>query len=132
MQDIEMPELDSVNLEGLPIVKDVEIKRKVGAGNFGEVFLGTADGGATKIALKKLKSKKNTQEFLKEISNLTEVKHPNCVQFMGLHFQENKNETINEIEKEIYMVLEFVENGSVLNYLRNNAGQIKFRQILDM
>jgi hypothetical protein len=50
-------------------VKDVNIIRRVGAGNYGEVFMGEWLG--TNVALKKLMHEKDFEEFQREASTLS-------------------------------------------------------------
>ena len=85
-------------VQGTPpirMLENVEIKKKLGSGfvyfefflnfqgNFGEVYVGSWNG--TKVALKKLKNKDALEEFMKEAGTLSQVIHPNCVQFLGIY-----------------------------------------------
>lgn len=65
----------------IPMLRNIEIKRKLGGGSFGEVFLGNWNGMSlrtylvssfkgTKVALKKLKDKDQFEEFMKEAGTL--------------------------------------------------------------
>lgn len=65
---------------------NVEIKERLGTGNFGDVHLGIlkkAKGGSKKVAVKKLKlqtGKKGRGEFVKEAQIVRHFHHPNIVQ----------------------------------------------------
>lgn len=64
--------------QNLPLLSGVQIKKKLGAGSFGEVFLGDWNGNnllisqilGTKVAMKLLKDKSQFGEFMKEIGTL--------------------------------------------------------------
>jgi predicted Ser/Thr protein kinase len=50
-------------------LKEINIIKKLGAGNYGEVYLG--DWLGTSVALKKLKDDNDFQEFQREASTLS-------------------------------------------------------------
>lgn len=52
-----------------PMLNDIEIKEKLGGGNFGEVYLGMWNSAP--VAAKKLKDPSNQAEFKKELDTLT-------------------------------------------------------------
>jgi hypothetical protein len=54
----------SVELDSIPIVKNVKIKERLGGGNFGDVYRGEWKGA--QVALKKLRSEQDYDEFAKE------------------------------------------------------------------
>jgi serine/threonine protein kinase len=58
--------MDSIDSKDL--MSNIEIKKKIGKGAFGEVFIGLWNG-TTDIAMKKLNQTENKNEFIKE-SNL--------------------------------------------------------------
>eukprot|EP01114_Cavostelium_apophysatum_P003998 TRINITY_DN1412_c0_g2_i4.p1 TRINITY_DN1412_c0_g2~~TRINITY_DN1412_c0_g2_i4.p1 ORF type:complete len:788 (-),score=73.13 TRINITY_DN1412_c0_g2_i4:299-2662(-) len=74
---------------GFTELKDVTVGAQLGKGNFGEVYKGIA-WGSTQVALKKLKSE-DCSEFLSEAAMLTNIKHPNCVMFLGVFTDPNRD-----------------------------------------
>jgi len=91
----------------VPELKDITIKKKIGEGGFGEVFLGVWND--TKVALKKLKAD-DVEEFKREAGTLFTVIHPNCVQFLGIYHDESTSS--------FYIVLEYISQGNCLQLLR--------------
>lgn len=62
----------------------VEIKKKLGNGNFGEVCLGVLTANQRKVAVKTCKSTvPDPSRFLEEAETLKEYDHPNIVQLIG-------------------------------------------------
>ena len=65
--------------------EEIELRRKIGQGGFGDVFFAKWKG--TAVAVKKLRvqrvSKRRLQEFTDEVLNFCELNHPNIVQFLG-------------------------------------------------
>lgn len=64
-------------------LSNVEIQEKIGGGAFGEVYRGTWDETTT-VALKKLHSIDQLEEFRAEASILRQLRHVKIVQFLGL------------------------------------------------
>jgi hypothetical protein len=64
------------------LLDDIEVKYKIGQGNYGEIYYGIWNG-QTPVALKKLKSDK-TKQFDSEAGILTNLNHP-CV----IHVRQN-------------------------------------------
>jgi len=98
-----------------PIVQtlnDVKIEALLGSGNFGDVYLGKL--GGTPCAMKHLKDTKGIKEFEKEMLVLSKLSHPNVVQFLGIHISPTNND--------LYMVFEFMEGGSLIQYLIEHRG----------
>eukprot|EP01100_Stratorugosa_tubuloviscum_P013771 TRINITY_DN708_c0_g3_i1.p1 TRINITY_DN708_c0_g3~~TRINITY_DN708_c0_g3_i1.p1 ORF type:complete len:542 (+),score=245.95 TRINITY_DN708_c0_g3_i1:107-1732(+) len=64
---------------------EIEYGRKIGGGNFGEVFRGTCRGKevAVKKLFKQALNEKALAEFKKEVEICSQVHHPNVVLFMG-------------------------------------------------
>jgi len=74
----------------IPELKNIDVKKRIGEGSFGEVFLGLWND--TKVALKKLKGLDEFEEFKAETGVLFSVIHPNCVQFLGVYQSEESKE----------------------------------------
>lgn len=85
--------------------KNIHIEKKIGVGNFGEVYKGIWNQ-ATPVALKKLKSDDiGFSEFEQEAQVLSSINnHINVVRFLGYYVGESS---------ELYMVTEFLSDGSL-------------------
>lgn len=101
--------------------RDVEIGKKLGNGNFGEVFRGKMKDGKA-VAVKTCKDTvPDPARFLEEADVLKEYQHPNIVQLVGVV------ET-----KPIYIVLELCLGGDLLVYLRKHASAPEITQYVRM
>jgi len=85
---------------------------EIGKGKFGEVFKGKL--GPFFVACKKLKNEE-IMEIEKEIKILNKLKHKNIVTLIG----------IKKINNETFMIMEFMNGGDLLNYLRRNDKNLK-------
>jgi len=104
-------------------VKDLVFKKRVGKGNFGEVFDGDYLG--TRVAIKKLYfvNDEMMQKYIeREMDTLTNLAHPNIVQFMGLCI---------ELE-DIYIVTEFVPGGDLRAILKDENKDIPWNVRADI
>jgi len=75
------------------------------------------------VALKKLKSAGDLSEFESEIALLQSLRHPNVLQFLGV---------LTSSQGEIYMVTEFVPQGSLLDFLRKQGKILVIVQLLQI
>lgn len=57
-----------------------------------------------------------------EVNVLRSLKHANIVQFIG----------IKQIENDFYIVMEFMNNGNLLDYVRDNEERLLESQLFDM
>ncbi|XP_038074013.1 tyrosine-protein kinase CSK-like [Patiria miniata] len=90
--------------------------RVIGRGNFGEVRKGTYMG--KDVAIKVTKDDKiQAQSFLSEASIMTQLRHDNLVQLIGV-----------SPGTSIWIVLEFMSKGNLLDYLRSR-GRTVIRQL---
>lgn len=78
---------------------DLEIKKKLGAGKFGEVYQAT--WRKTPVAIKLTNNLKNKQEFKSECSILHKLSHPNIVQFYGIVSGERLGIVIELLEENL-------------------------------
>ena len=86
--------------------------RDLGRGQFGDVFEGRWNG--TPIAVKTLRTGRMKEtEFLAEAEVMKKLQHPKLVQLYG----------VCTVGQPIYIVMELVEHGALLNYLRSSAGK---------
>ena len=109
--ELEIPKSD------IQIVKKQE--HRLGEGNFGEVWRGTYKGHML-VAIKMLKLRdelgqnnelgQNTDSFLAEARTMHALAHPKIVKILGVCTQSSP----------MMIVTEFVENGTLSNYLRNS------------
>ncbi|KAI5193845.1 Proto-Oncogene Tyrosine-Protein Kinase Ros [Manis pentadactyla] len=104
------------NLPAFPREK-LTLRLLLGSGAFGEVHEGTAvdilgaGSGETKVAVKTLKKGSTDQEkieFLKEAHLMSKFNHPNILKQLGVFL-------LNELQ---YLILELMEGGDLLTYLR--------------
>ena len=102
----------------LPLELDrskINFVKKLGAGSFGEVWQAkmTLGNQVTRVAVKKLlgnqESLKKTQGFLEEAKRLHKLNHPKVVRLLGVVSK----------EAPVLIVTEFMENGSLYDYLLN-------------
>jgi len=86
---------------------ELEFDELVSAGSAGEVYLGYYYG--TPVAIKKLFALPPDQKHLvaREFGMMTEVNHPNIVQFLG----------ICDHETGVYLITEYVEHGDLFDLL---------------
>lgn len=92
-------------------------------GNFGEVYKGRYKG--REVAVKKCKETMDGEtrsKFLQEGTILRNYDHPNIVKLIGIAAQRNP----------IMIVMEFVEGGALLNYLKANKSRLKTIQLVRM
>ncbi|XP_054992516.1 proto-oncogene tyrosine-protein kinase ROS isoform X2 [Sorex araneus] len=106
-------------IESLPVFPrdKLTLRLLLGSGAFGEVYEGTAvdilgiGSGETKVAVKTLKKGSTDQEkieFLKEAHLMSKFNHPNILKQLGVCL-------LNEPQ---YIILELMEGGDLLTYLR--------------
>jgi len=102
-------------------IKEVNIFEKLGSGKFGDVYRGLWLG--TQVALKKLKDNEQYEEFKSEATVLKSLRHPNIVQFFGIHVSS---------DDDYYLVTEYLSEGSLDNLLRNQKDDIFLLDLLSM
>uniref|UniRef100_A0A7S2WMG1 Protein kinase domain-containing protein n=1 Tax=Mucochytrium quahogii TaxID=96639 RepID=A0A7S2WMG1_9STRA len=109
-------------------VKKIKFKKKIGAGNFGEVWVGTwmHSTVAIKTVLRSMAS--NTEfvsKFIEEINLMSELNHPNIVMFLGACIQ----------PPSICLILEYCEEGNLMEFLQSAKArdiQVSMHLILKM
>ena len=95
---------------------------KLRVGQFNEVWQGVWNE-ATQVAVKTIKpGVVNIANFLQEAASMKEIKHPNLIQLYGVCTR----------EEPIYMVMELMKHGSLLEYLRGDGRSLKLPQLIDM
>jgi serine/threonine protein kinase len=120
-EDLERASAVQQNRVTAPAVElsDVVVGRRLGGGNFGDVYAGTWLGN-TPVALKKLKDQAQEREFLRESNTLKSLNHPNVVRFFGIYT--NNDHT--------YIVTEFLSQGALDDLLRKNRETISLLDLL--
>lgn len=101
----------------------LQLRQRLGAGNFGEVWAGVWNG-TTPVAIKTLKPGTMTpQAFLQEAQIMKTLRHDNLVQLFAVCSQ----------DEPLYIIAEFMCNGSLLEYLQKGEGQyLKLPVQIDM
>jgi len=105
----------------IPILENITIQKKLGGGNFGEVYLGNWSG--TEVALKKMKNAEDFASFEKEAAFLLSLgNHPFVVQFLGKFISKNEQ----------FIVTEYVQMGSLSEFLVINKNTLTFADLFHM
>lgn len=104
--------------------EEIQLQRKIGTGCFGEVFYGLYRD-SIEVAVKTLKQgTMSPQAFLEEAVIMRKCRHPNLVSLYGFCSQ----------GEPLLIVTEYMLNGSLLEYLRNNpeGKGLKLPDLMDM
>ncbi|XP_077337137.1 tyrosine-protein kinase Fgr [Lithobates pipiens] len=100
----------------------ITLDKKLGQGCFGDVWKGTWNG-STKVAVKTLKPGTMSPEaFLEEAQIMKKLRHDKLVQLYAV-----------VSEEPIYIVTEFMEQGSLLEFVKDGDGRyLKLPEFVDM
>ncbi|XP_014772076.1 tyrosine-protein kinase Fer isoform X2 [Octopus bimaculoides] len=104
---------------------DILLDMKIGNGNFGEVYKGKYKPEDKVVAVKTCRdslTEEQRKTFLQEGRILKQYDHPNIVKFIGIAAQ----------RKPVMIVMEYVEGGSLLLFLRKNGRQQTRNQLVLM
>eukprot|EP00049_Salpingoeca_infusionum_P023496 m.12484 g.12484 ORF g.12484 m.12484 type:complete len:600 (+) comp5829_c0_seq1:319-2118(+) len=103
--------------------ESIELKKELGAGQYGEVYFGIWNG-QTEVAVKTLKSDATKpEEFLAEAQLMKKLEHPNLVKLFA----------VCTIGEPIFIITELLKNGSLLDYLgTDQGGQLRLPTLIDM
>ncbi|KAG5673688.1 hypothetical protein PVAND_003712 [Polypedilum vanderplanki] len=104
---------------------DVLLVEKIGRGNFGDVYKAKLKNTKQEVAVKTCKMtlpEEQKKKFLQEGRILKQYDHPNIVKLIGICVQ----------KQPIMIVMELVEGGSLLMFLRKNAQILELKQMLRM
>ncbi|XP_038057992.1 tyrosine-protein kinase Fer-like isoform X2 [Patiria miniata] len=105
--------------------EEIELKDKLGAGHFGDVFRGKLKKDGTPVAVKTCKETVDAatrRKFLMEANILKQYHHDNIVKLIGVCTDKHP----------IYIVMELVPGGDLLSFLRNDANDISTKQMVKM
>ncbi|KAK2509971.1 hypothetical protein MC885_004342, partial [Smutsia gigantea] len=94
-------------------MKDLKLLQTIGKGEFGDVMLGDYRGN--KVAVKCIKNDATAQAFLAEASVMTQLRHSNLVQLLGVILEEKGG---------LYIVTEYMAKGSLVDYLRSRGRSV--------
>ncbi|XP_034078258.1 tyrosine-protein kinase Lck [Gymnodraco acuticeps] len=102
--------------------ESLKLEQKLGAGQFGEVWMGIYNNDR-RVAIKNLKIGTMTVEaFLAEANMMKNLQHPRLVRLFAVVTQEP-----------IYIVTEYMENGSLVDYLKTTeGGSLPVNNLIDM
>ncbi|KAL3866740.1 hypothetical protein ACJMK2_044019 [Sinanodonta woodiana] len=107
---VNMHEFKSSGWEIKP--SDLQKGERIGKGEFGEVYKGVYQD--IPVAIKSLKDKNRAaQQFLKEASFMTSLRHPNLVSLIGVVLGET-----------VYLVTEYMGKGNLVEYLRSRGRNV--------
>ncbi|XP_069969888.1 tyrosine-protein kinase Fer isoform X3 [Penaeus vannamei] len=104
---------------------DVELRDKIGRGNFGDVYKARLRDSGLEVAVKTCRvtlPDEQKKKFLQEGRILKQYDHPNIVKFIGICVQ----------KQPIMIVMELVPGGSLLSFVRNHKGQLTVKQMMGM
>ncbi|XP_075714236.1 tyrosine-protein kinase Fes/Fps [Rhinoderma darwinii] len=105
--------------------EEVILGERIGRGNFGEVFSGRLQADNTPIAVKTCRETLPPDlkdRFLSEARILKQYNHPNIVKLIGVCTQKHP----------IYIVMELVQGGDFLTFLRNDSHRLKTKEMIRM
>lgn len=107
--------------------KFLSVKEEIGRGEFGAVYKGMWKSGGKQVpvAIKTLKphsSAKQRNDFLSEASIMGQFTHPNVVKLYGV---------VTRVDP-VMIIMEFLENGSLYHYLRDNDEKLGNERLLKM
>ncbi|KAJ8412961.1 hypothetical protein AAFF_G00105430 [Aldrovandia affinis] len=104
---------------------DVILGQHIGRGNFGEVFSGRLRSDNRAVAVKSCRDNLPSEmknKFLMEARILKQYDHPNIVKLIGVCTQ----------KQPIYIVMELVQGGDFLSFLRSKSHRLKSKMLLKM
>ncbi|XP_077471699.1 tyrosine-protein kinase Lyn isoform X1 [Stigmatopora argus] len=102
--------------------ESITMVKKLGAGQFGEVWMAYYNN-TTKVAVKTLKPGTMTMEaFMEEANIMKTLQHERLVRLYAV---------VTETHP-IYIITEFMENGSLLDFLKSNGGcKVQLPKLID-
>uniref|UniRef100_A0A672SCM9 Tyrosine-protein kinase n=1 Tax=Sinocyclocheilus grahami TaxID=75366 RepID=A0A672SCM9_SINGR len=90
--------------------KELKLIQTIGKGEFGDVMVGDYLG--KKVAVKCIKHDATAQAFVAEASVMTQLRHTNLVQLLGVIVEEKGS---------LFIVTEYMAKGSLVDYLRSRG-----------
>ncbi|XP_023581724.1 tyrosine-protein kinase Fes/Fps isoform X2 [Trichechus manatus latirostris] len=105
--------------------EDLVLGEQIGRGNFGEVFSGRLRADNSLVAVKSCRETLPPDlkaKFLQEARILKQYSHPNIVRLIGVCTQ----------KQPIYIVMELVQGGDFLTFLRTEGPRLRVKILLQM
>nr|BAB82423.1 protein tyrosine kinase [Ephydatia fluviatilis] len=100
----------------------IQLKTKLGAGMLGEVWEGVWNG-TTSVAVKTIRpGKVSVEVFLQEARIVKKLRHPRLIQLYAVCTK----------EEPIYMVMELMKYGSLVEYLKGEGRTLKIERLVDI
>mmetsp|Transcript_6957 Transcript_6957/g.19628 ORF Transcript_6957/g.19628 Transcript_6957/m.19628 type:complete len:666 (+) Transcript_6957:957-2954(+) len=99
-----LPPTEHTTCQWIVDSSQVQLNRRLAVGGFAEVFLGQFAG--TRVAVKRLFSQTNHEEFRREIRMLAQLRHPNLLLFMGY-----------TLHPSLSIITEYMQRGSLYNVI---------------
>lgn len=100
-------------------VERLTFGEKIGEGEFGDVLKGMYMGQP--VAIKNIKCDVTANNFLAETTTMTQLKHKNLVNLMGVILHNG-----------LYLVMELMSKGNLVNYLRSRGrGHLPSHQLVN-
>lgn len=108
-----------VQKEGLPVIAGYRIRRQIGIGGYGAVYLAESEKDAGRVAIKVMLARVAVDEqartkFSREIELLTGLRHDNIVAVYDS----------GSAGSAFYFVMEHCPGGSVTDYMEANGGKL--------
>ena len=105
--------------EGLPVIAGYRIKRRIGIGGYGSVYLAESESDARRVAIKVMLARVAVDEnartkFSREIELLTGLRHENVVAVYDS----------GSAGSAFYFVMEHCPGGSVADYMESQGGKL--------
>jgi fyn-related kinase len=102
--------------------ESVTLVRRLGGGQFGEVYEGVWNN-TTPVAIKTLRTgSMSPSAFLEEAQILKRLRHPKLIQLYA----------VCTSEEPIYIIMELMPNGCLLEYLKGKGAKSSLEQLVDM
>lgn len=109
----------------LPSIPGYRVKRYLGGGAFGKVYLADDLAHNREVAIKRINKERHAYLAHHEINALRRVDHPNIIKLFD----------VVEDERCISMVMEFAQCGDIYDYvargMREDVARMYFRQLVD-
>jgi len=119
----DQPQTTGLGKDQWEIPRDsIKLRKKLGAGQFGDVWMGMWNG-STPVAVKTMKpGTMDGGEFLKEAALMKKLRHPKLIQLYAVCTD----------GEPVYIVVEMMSNGSLLDYLHDKGRAITLPSLVDM
>lgn len=108
-------------------VDSYELLSGLGAGGFGEVYLGTRESDGEKVAIKRLHAGHSSKRFIKEATILSEYEHPALVKYLDFF------ETVDSSGgRSPFLVLEYLEGTTLSKQVAAHPEGMDTKEVLQL